>query len=178
MQSTKSAARAYVRALEDKGELIPKDVPDGPRPVTFGDIAEGFWSWTGEYVKARLTFSDPTKPMISRNYADDQARAPTHHVLPTFRRRYLAVITPQEVETWAIRLRDGGLSGKFVKNIVSCTRVMLGEAYRAKMIAWDPEGAIRSGGTAPKRRVTLTTEEVRTLFAEDAIKTAWGSHRL
>ena len=178
MQSTKSAARAWVRALEAKGELIPKDVPDAPKPVTFGDIAEGFWAWDGEYVKARLTFSDPTKPMISRNYADDQARCVAKHILPTFRRRHLADLTPQEVEAWALRLRDGGLSGKRVNNIVSCMRVMLGEAYREKMIPWDPEGAIRSVGTAPKRRGTLTTEEVRTLFAEENIKDAWGGHRL
>ena len=78
-----------------------------------------------------MRFSDPNKPAISRRYAHDCARIVDLHILPTFRRRHLDSITPQEVEAFALRLRDGGLSGKRVNNVVSCLRVMLSEAHRA-----------------------------------------------
>lgn len=127
-----------------------------------------------------MRFSDPNKPAISRRYAHDCARIVDLHILPTFRRRHLDSITPQEVEAFALRLRDGGLSGKRVNNVVSCLRVMLSEAHRAGAISWDPTGknTIRALGSAPKHRGRLTRDEVLALFAEDAIETAWNGHAL
>ncbi|MEW5818158.1 MAG: hypothetical protein AB1798_22560 [Spirochaetota bacterium] len=182
-QTSKSAAKAYCRELERRGELIPKkDKPARPKPMTFGDLALDFWTWgTSEYIKTRLRFSDPKQPAISERYCHDMSRIVDLYLLPTWKRRHLESITPQEIESFALRLRDNnGLSGKRVNNIISCFRLMLGEARRAGLITWDPreKGIIRALGNAPKRRGRLTVEEVLKLFANENIETAWKGHLL
>lgn len=182
-QTTKSAARAHCRQLERNGRLIPvRDAPAPTQEISFADLALDFWSWDrSEYVRARLRFSDPARPAISERYCRDMARLVELHILPTFRRRHVADITPQEVEAWALRLRDEkGLSGKRVNNAVSCLRVMLAEAYRAGILPWDPKqkGKIRALGNARRERGRLTYDEVRRLFADDALATAWRGHTL
>ena len=180
-QTSKSAARAHCRKLEQAGELIPRRDPAPPRAQTFADLAQGFWTWQppSPYVESRLRFSDPKRPAIAERYVHECSRIVELHLLPTFRRRHLEEITPQEVEAFSLRLRDGGLSGKRVNNIVSCLRVMLGEAYRAGSLPWDPaKTVIRALGSATKARGRLTREEVRALFADEAIATAWRGHTL
>lgn len=181
-QTTKSAARAHCRKLEKAGQLIPPKVVVGtPRPLSFGELARDFWTWDkSEYIASRLRFSDPAKPAISERYAHDCARIVELHILPTFRRRRLDSMTPQEVEAFALRLRDGGLSGKRVNNVISCLRVMLSEAHRAGAIPWDPtkKNTLRALGSATKHRGRLTRDEVVRLFAEDAIASAWNGHTL
>jgi integrase len=180
-QTTKSAARAHCRKLEKAGELIPRKDAGAPKPLTFGELARGFWTWQppSPYIASRLRFSDPKKPAIAERYAHECSRIVELHLLPTFRRRHLDELTPQEIEAFALRLRDGGLSGKRVNNIVSCMRVILGEAYRAGSIPWDPASTtIRALGSATKHRGRLTREEVRLLFAEEQIEKAWRGHTL
>lgn len=179
-QTTKSAARERCRRMEKAGELIPKK-DSTPRPLSFGELAAGFWTWEppSPYIEARLRFGDPNKPAISERYAHDCSRIVELHLLPTFRRRHLEDITPQEIEGFALRLRDNGTGGKRVNNVVSCLRVMLSEAYRAGSLPWDPaKTAIRALGSATKHRGRLTRAEVLALFAEDAIATAWRGHTL
>lgn len=108
------------------------------------------------------------------------ARMVDLHILPTFSRRHLDQITPQEVEAWSLRLRDGVLSGKTVNNITTCLRVMLTEAHRAGVLPWDPtkKGAVRALGLNTYRRGRLTRKEVLALFADEAIETAWKGHLL
>lgn len=180
-QTTKSAAREHCRKLEKAGELIPRKDPAASKALTFGELAADFWTWDppSPYIEARLRFGDPKKPAISERYAHDCARIVELHLLPAFRRRHLEDVTPQEVETFALRLRDSGTGGKRVNNVVSCLRVMLAEAYRAGSIPWDPaKTAIRALGSATKHRGRLTRAEVLALFAEDAIEAAWRGHTL
>jgi integrase len=101
-------------------------------------------------------------------------------LLPAWKHTALAAITPLAIETWALKLRDGGLSGKRVNNYVSCFRTMLKEAYREGRLAFDPhtKGIVRALGNAPRRRGRLTLEEVRKLFAPEAVTTAWKGHLL
>ena len=173
-QTRKGAAKAYCRDLERRGELVA-----GPTaPLTFEQFAAGFWDWdNSSYIARGLQFSDPDKPALGRRYADDMARTLQARVMPVFGRRPLADVLPQEVEAWAIRMRAAGLSGKRVNNIVSCLRIILSEAKRASVISFDPS-VIRSVGNAPKRRGRLTLDEVRRLFADEAIPTAWRGHLL
>ena len=179
--TTKTSARAHCRKLQDRGELIPE--PGGPRtgPPSFGAFARDFWTWGhSPYIEARLRFSDPQQPAVSRRHADDMASVLRQHVMPAFGRRRLDSITPTQVETFALRLRDGGLSGKRVNNVVSCLRTILAEAHRAGLLAFDPmrKGVIRAVGTVPKERGRLTLDEVARLFDEEAISTAWKGHLL
>ncbi len=186
--TTKSAARDYCRKLEKEGKLIPdRNAPAPSKPLTFADLARDFWSWGtngldgSEYVRTRLKFGDPKKPPISEHYCHGQERNVELHLLPTFRRRHVADITPQDIEAFSLRLRDEkGLSGKSVNNVVSAMRTMLIEAYRAGILPWDPgqKRKIRALGHARKERGRLTFDEVRRLFAPDALATVWHGHTL
>lgn len=186
-ETTPEAAENYCKKLLKAGTLIQapswgmKKNGDAPKhPKTFGDLARGFWDWDGKYIAARLEFSDPKKPAVSKRYARDMQRILDLHITPAFGRLHFETISPQTIEAFSLRLRDGGLSGKRVNNVVSCLRVMLSEAKRSGLIAWDPKekGIVRTLGNAPKHRGRLTAEEVRKLFAEENIKTAWKGHTL
>ena len=173
--TNKAAARAYCRELQKRGELVPSAKAPNSL-ITFSDFARVFGTWgTSQYVAARLRFSDPQQPAISRRHADDMAAALDRHIMPVFGRHRLESITPSQVERFALTLRDGGLSGKTVNNVVSGLRMILGEAYRAGLVTFDPRstGVIRAVGTAPKVRGRLTIEEVSRLFTDAAIETAW-----
>lgn len=176
---SKSAAKALCHELHKNGELLPSKTPELP-PMKFSELAAGFWDWDGEYVKARLRFSDPKKPAISPRHAEDCAAITQSYLIPTFGKRLVDSIAPQDVENFALRTRDNGLSGKRCNDIVSVIRTMLFEAYRAGQLAWDPKkkGAIRSLGHASKKRGRLTGAEVRRLFSEEAISSAWKGHLL
>ena len=179
--TSKSAAREYCRRLETGGRLLTPDDPAPTRgPPTFSDFAKGFWSWDGEYVQTRLRFSDPAKPNISRRYADDGARVVRMYLKPGLGRLHLDKITPQRIETMALSLRDGGLSGKRVNNIVVYLRIMLAEAHRAGMLPWDPreKRSVRTLGVASRRRGVLTLAEVTELFKSENLKKAWNGHTL
>jgi integrase len=187
-EKTKSAARELCRKLEREGKLIPdRNAPEPSKPLTVSDLAKDFWSWGtngldgSEYVRTRLKFSDPKKPAISAHYCDGMARQVELHILPSFKRRHVADITPQEIEAFSLRLRDEkGLSGKSVNNVVSAMRTMLAEAYRAGILPWDPgqRRKIRALGHARKERGRLTFDEVQRLFADKALATAWNGHTL
>src|SRR5271169_6218508 len=135
-----SAARAHCRRLQANGKLIPRDASETSKVVTFGELAHDFWTWDkSKYIHTRLRFSDPARPAFGQRYAHDMGRIVELHLLPSFRRRQLESITPTDVEAFALRLRDGGLSGKRVNNIVTCMRIMLAEAHRAGVLPWDPK---------------------------------------
>jgi integrase len=179
-KTTPSAAKAHCRQLAAKGKLIPKD-NGTPAVTTFGELARDFWTWNkSAYIHTRLRFSDPRRPALGQRYAHDMARVVEVHLLPAFRRRRLDLITPQDVESFALRLRDGGLSGKRVNNIVTCMRIMLAEAHRAGILPWDPKwkDVIHALGSARRERGRLTLDEMRRLFLEENIATAWKGHTL
>ena len=177
--TSEGAARLLCQKLYKEDKLLPNKKPDNP-PMKFSELSPGFWDWNGDYVQARLRFSDPNKPAISRRYAEDCALIAEKYLLPAFGKRYVDTITPQDVETFSLKTRDEGLSGKRCNDIISVMRTMLFEAYRAGQLSWNPKkkGAIRSLGHVPKKRGRLTGKEVRRLFAEDAIKSAWKGHLL
>jgi integrase len=150
--------------------------------LTFGEWAAGWWTWEHPYVQARLRFSDPTAPDLSRRYVDTMGRMLELYLLPHWKRTALAAITPLAIETWALGLRDGGLSGKRVNDLVSCFRTMLKEAHREGRLTFDPyvKGIVRALGSATRQRGRLTLAEVRLLFAppKDKEPDPWKGHTL
>jgi hypothetical protein len=55
-------------------------------------------------------------------------KALENRLLPRFGKLRLSAISPEIIERWSLQLRDEGLSGKGVNNLLSCLRVMLTEA--------------------------------------------------
>jgi integrase len=100
------------------------------------------------------------------------------HVLPTFKDLRLEDITVPSIESWMDSLLDSGLSPKRVNNITSCLRVMLREAKRQGLLQHDPFDVIRPFADNCRERGVLSIDEVRKLFSDDAIATAWGGNLL
>ena len=178
--TTKGAARDYCRGLERDGKLLAPDSPMPEALPTFKVYATGFWAWDGEYVQTRLRFGDPAKPPLSRRYVHDNETILTQHLMPEYGRLHLDTLTPQRIEAWSLRLRDGGLSGKRVNAIVTCLRIILTEAHRAGKLPWDPKGkrAIRPLGVAAAKRGVLTLAEVVELFKPENADPVWENHTL
>jgi hypothetical protein len=86
------------------------------------------------------------KPAISERYASDMRKAPENRLLPQFGKMGLSAISPEIIERWALALRDEGLTGKGVNNLLSCLRVMLIEAYRLGRIPKNPFTVVRPLG--------------------------------
>jgi integrase len=65
-----------------------------------------------------------------------------------------------------------------VNNILSCLRVMLGEAHRLGLIQKNPFSAVRPLADNSRERGVYTIEEVKALFAPENITPVWRGHLL
>jgi integrase len=172
-ETNKTRAERYCNGLIRVGKLIPT------KKTLFRDYSVDWWIWDRcSYIKGKLARSSPTKPSISRRHADDMRRILEDHILPTFREYQIDSITPQAIEKWMFDLRDRGLSGKRVNNIVSCFRVMLREAKRLGLLPRDPFDVVRPLSDNPRERGILTIAEVQNLFLDENIESFWGGHLL
>ena len=171
--TSKTLANDYCARLYREGRLIPS------ADVVFEDYAGPWWIWGRcEYIRGRLERSAAGKPSISERYASDMRKALENRLLPRFGKMRLSAISPELIERWALQLRDEGLSGKGVNNLLSCLRVMLSEAYRLGRIHRNPFAVVRPLGVDNRDRGVLSIEEVQKLFARENIEPAWKGHLL
>lgn len=171
--SSKTLAREYCARLYREGRLIPS------ADLVFEEYARPWWIWGRcEYIRGRLERSAAGKPAISKRYASDMRKALENRLLPRFGKLRLSAISPEIIERWALQLRDEGLSGKGVNNLLSCLRVMLAEAYRLRRIHRNPFDVVRPLGVDNRDRGVLSIEEVQRLFAPENIEPAWKGHLL
>lgn len=167
-ETNKTLAERYCNKLLREGTLVPA------RVRLFCDYAKNWWEWDRcPYIRGKLKRSRAGKPNISRTYTDDMRAALVRYVLPTFQDQHLDAITVPAIEKWMDTLLDSGLSPKRVNNITSCLRVMLREAKRQGLIPRDPFDVIKPFADNCRERGVLSLDEVRELFAEQAIATAW-----
>jgi integrase len=172
-ETTKTAARARCMELFRSGRLGVTTDP------LFRTFAADWWVWEScPYIRGQLERGTPDAPKISRRYADEQRRILRSYLLPFFGKYHLSSIAPALIERFMFRLRDRGLSPKRVNNIVGPLRVMLGEAKRLGELARNPFDSVRPLAPTRTQRELLSLEEVRRLFAPEAIKSVWHGHQL
>jgi integrase len=75
------------------------------------------------------------------------------------------------MENW---LAAKPLSGQTKNHVLSCFRIILREAKRAKLIPSNPLADAERFGVRPKRAAVFTEEHIRTLFPTDLL-TVWGN---
>jgi integrase len=171
--TSKTLATRYCMELYRQGRLVPSADP------LFRDYAVPWWIWqTCAYVRGRRERSPEGRPTISERHVVDMRRILEAYLLPAFGTKRLSAITPKTAERWMFELRDRGLSAKRVNNIMGCLRVMLNEAVRLGQLHLNPMDRVRplAGGVAERKLLSL--EEVRKLFAAEAIEKVWGGHLL
>lgn len=173
-KSSKDLAQRYCNKLLKEDRLIPGDNP------VFKEYASTWWIWGKcDYLRDRLEHSDPSKPAVSERYANNMRRVLEHHLLPEFGELRLSAITAERIRKWTFQLRDQGMAGKGVNNVLSCLRIMLNEARRFRRVTTaDPFKIVRPLGVNSQSPGVLTVAEVQRLFAEDNTETAWKGHRL
>ncbi|MBN2323145.1 MAG: tyrosine-type recombinase/integrase [Spirochaetes bacterium] len=172
-QINKTLAERYCNDLLKRGELIPV------KETLFRNYAADWWLWDRcLYIRGRLARSKAGKPAISKNYAKEMRSVLQQYILPYFENHKLANISPHLIEKWMFGLLDKGLSPKRVNNILSCMRVMLGEAHRVGLIKGNPFRAVRPLADNSRERGVFTIDEVRKLFNRENIGPVWGGHLL
>jgi len=145
--------------------------------LTFGTYAATWWVWGKcQYIRGRLARGKS----ISRRYADIKRAYLEQHILPAFRDRKLAKITPRMVERWLLDLKDkprgdhkAPLSPTTVNHCLTCLKTMTKEAARLGIIPTDPAAYVEALKETPKEKQILSLEEMKKLFREDTIPTVW-----
>jgi integrase len=172
-QAVETLAREHCLALDREGKLIPT------RDVLFESFADSWWIWDKcSYLRGRLARSAPGRPAVSRRYADQMRSILQQHLIPGFGKYKLSAITAAMIEEWSLGLRENGLSGKHVNDILSGLRIMFTEALRQGRIRRNPFEAVRPLGVDRKERGVLSVEEVREMFLDTNIKKIWNEHTL
>lgn len=171
--TSKTLARRYCMERFRQGRLVPSADP------LFRDYATPWWKWEScPYVRGRRERSPEGRPTISERHVADSRRILEAYLLPAFGDNRLSSITPKSVERWMFELRDRGLSSKRVNNITGTLRTMLAEAVRLGQLDASPMAHVRPLAGGEAKRTLLTLEEVRKLFAPEAISAAWKGHLL
>ena len=172
-ETSKTRARQYCCKLLLEGRIVPT------KEISFAAYTTNWWLWDKcDYIRGRLARSTTGKPKISRRYADDSRRILELHILPYFQNHWLSSINPKMIEDFMFSVRDRGFSAKRVNNILSCLRVMIGEAHRLGYLQKNPFDVVRPFATDEREGGVLNIDEVRRLFDPANIKKTWEDHLL
>ncbi|MCL1836850.1 MAG: site-specific integrase [Treponema sp.] len=176
----KTLARNYCHKLIRKGALIP----DGRKPLTFAEYAEGFWERGSVYVE-----NQESRAYISDSYMATSKSILEHQIMPFFGKVPLEKITSPDVNKWLLgfskreaRPEGGGKEPKRYKNTYANSafrtlNVMLQEAVRRGLLQTNPCANVRRLKNDRKDIEILTVEEVQRLFPEN-YRAVWGGKEI
>jgi site-specific recombinase XerD len=140
------------------GVLIPEQ-----KVPLFSEFSNGWWDLdTCRYLKWRQ-LRDPiqegTLSMHKRNFA--------HHIKDYFVKYRLDENTPNVIEAWLLGLSGQGLKPNSVNTLYRTFKLMMGEAYRLKIIKENPCKEVKDLSVDEPEREIFTVDEVRKLFPAD-----------
>jgi len=154
---TKDDATAWLsaeRKLIDLGEWLPPEQRAQRRrraTVLFGDLAS-------DWLDTRTVRGQPLKPRTRTHYQHLLDR----FILPTFGRRPVAGITPDDVEAWYRTTATDRPT--YRSHAYSLLRTILGAAVERRIIGANPAHIRGAGSTTRAHKVEpLTLDELRTL---------------
>jgi hypothetical protein len=162
------------RALE--GNLLPwrsTGLTAKTAAESFERYAEEWWTEGHSYVQGRLARGSKltaTYLVVMRGHLQN-------HLLPSFKDKYIAQITPRQVEEWVLSLRRRKLSPSTINHALRCLKIMLKEATRHGIIPRDPSAFITGLAEHPAERGILTGAEIRALFDEKQFEEVWEGDR-
>jgi integrase len=167
-QRTKTAARLYCMELYRKGELIPDN-----KPVSFAEFAAGWWDIkTCKYLQWRQ-MQNPLAPSTIDHYKTSLEL----QIMPFFGKMKLNNITPEIIQKWVMKLSQEGLNNSSINLKIATLKVMLKEAVRLKMIAYNPTDKIKKLMANNREVKILNNSEVQKLFPSDWRK-IWDSYEI
>jgi len=157
----KTEATAYCMRLFRDGLLIPEK-----KAPTFAEFTAGWWiPETCRYLKWRELHEPLTKSTIAihknnfhRNIKDYFAKYP------------LDEITPEVIEEWLLDLKKRDLMPSTINLQLRTLRMMIGEAFRLKLITKNPCKEVKEVRQEDVKRIILSVEEAKKLLAPDWFK--------
>jgi integrase len=111
---------------------------------------------------------------MSQQYARVRRSYLEQHLLPEFKDRPLTSLKPADFRDYKMRLlAAGNLSPATINRILGTVRVMFGYAVRMGELETNPISPVTELKETPRVRGILSIEELRKLFAPDALMTVW-----
>jgi integrase len=156
-QTTKTAAREYCMGLLREGKLLTKKERAVP---TLREWAEDFWDMEKSgYLRGRKGRRPITIGYVKngRSYTENQ-------IVPFFGDMRLDAITEVEIENWLTGFEGRGLSNGTANNAYKMLSVMLGYAWKQKIIKSNPCRLVEKLKSAEREIKILTPDEVKGLF--------------
>lgn len=172
-KSSKSEALNWADEQLSSGKVIAAE----KKGILLETYAHEFWDWDkSTYVKGKLL----RKQRIHRTHVEKSAGYLERHVLPYFKGRTLASITPGEIESWLLGLGEKtGLKARSVNLIYTAFRTLLKEAHQQGITPTDPTLRVRTLAEEKSSRGVLSIAEAQKLLTAEAIPTLWrGNLRL
>ena len=154
----KTEAVAYCTRLFRDGLLIPEQ-----KVPTFSEFSNGWWEFeTCRYIKWRQLHEPFTKGTV-----DIHKNNFNNHIKDYFAKYRLDEITPDVIERWLLSQSEKDLKASTVNLQFKTLRLMIGEAFRQKIIKVNPCKEVKDVKSEDVEREILTVEEVQKLFPAD-----------
>jgi integrase len=156
-KATKTAAREHCLGLLREGRLLAKKERRVP---TLKEWAADFWDMEKSgYLKGRRG-----RRPITIGYVKNGKTYTEHQIVPFLGELRLDRITEVEIENWLTGFADRKLSNGTANNACKMLSVMLGYAFKQKIIKSNPCLLAEKLGHDERKIKILTLEEVRALF--------------
>jgi integrase len=166
-KTLKTEAKAFCMKLFKEGLLIPEQ-----KAPTFAEFSEGWWVVeTCDYLKWRQLHNPITEATISmhKGYFEN-------HIKEYFAKFKLDEITPLVIEGWLLHMSEKKekrnkdekdkkkLKPNTVNSVYGTLRLMMGEAFRKKLIKVNPCNEVKELKEVEAEREIFTLEEYYKLF--------------
>ena len=152
-----------------KGRLVPKS------SLSFSEYAEHFYDYEkSDYIQSRLRrgFS------YSHSGADCKNRFIHTQAIPFFGEKSITAITPKDIEDFANRLKDSGLTNTTVNHYMKDLKVIFHEALRRNDIQTDPTRQILPFRNDTREKGIFTVAEIESLFCgENIVQRIWNGNK-
>ena len=137
-------------------------------PGTLAEFAHNFFDWDeSPWIdrQRKLGYS------FSRSVAQSRARHLVNYILPSFGASKLQEIKRADVEDWLVGLShprtNRKLAAQTKKHVKYTFNILMAEAERQELVAFNPIVKIEKLGTDFRRRDTFTQDDLRKLFPTD-----------
>ena len=151
----KTDAKTYCMKLFKDGLLIPEK-----KTPTFAEFTTGWWNpETCRYLKWRELHEPLTTSTINIHKNNFN-----RNIKDYFAKYHLDEITPELIEAWLLDLSEKELKGSTINLQLRTLRMVIGEAYRLKLIQKNPCKEVKEVRQEDTKRIILSVEEARKLF--------------
>ena len=162
-ETSRSAAEVW--ALE---ELSKGEIPVSKK-IRFGQYADGFFDWDGEYV----TFLRNRGRKFGMLHASKMNAYLKNYLIPYFGHRLLSEINARDVEAWQdamLKTRsvrtDEELSSASVNHMLVCLRTVMKRAVKDGLASSNPCSGVEKLASRPKQRGAISEAEAERVFRD------------